>query len=68
VVDFLQIPLLPAVFNLADSAIVASMALFILLTLRGIGLDGVRRTGGRERSDAAEQGGSGEQAEPREQD
>jgi signal peptidase II len=43
VVDFLQIPLLSAVFNLADSAIVTSMALFILLTLRGVGLDGVRR-------------------------
>jgi signal peptidase II len=45
VVDFLQIPLLPAIFNLADSAIVTSMALFVLLTLRGTGLDGVRRTG-----------------------
>ena len=40
VVDFLQIPLLPAIFNLADVAIVSSMALFVLLTLRGIGLDG----------------------------
>jgi signal peptidase II len=43
VVDFLQIPLLPAIFNLADSAIVTSMALFVLLTLRGVGLDGHRR-------------------------
>jgi signal peptidase II len=43
VVDFLQIPLLPAIFNLADVAIVSSMALFLILTLRGIGLDG-RRT------------------------
>jgi signal peptidase II len=42
VVDFLQIPLLPAIFNLADVAIVSSMALFVLLTLRGIGLDGRR--------------------------
>jgi signal peptidase II len=40
VVDFIQIPLLPAIFNLADVAIVSSMALFVLLTLRGIGLDG----------------------------
>jgi len=49
VVDFLQIPLLPAIFNLADVAIVSSMALFVLLTLRGIGLDGRRaadRSGG----------------------
>lgn len=43
VVDFLQIPLLPAIFNLADVAIVSSMALFLILTLRGVGLDG-RRT------------------------
>lgn len=42
VVDFLQIPLLPAIFNLADVAIVSSMALFVVLTLRGIGLDGRR--------------------------
>jgi signal peptidase II len=42
VVDFLQIPLLPAIFNLADVAIVSSMGLFVLLTLRGIGLDGRR--------------------------
>lgn len=42
VIDFLQIPLLPAIFNLADVAIVSSMALFVLLTLRGVGLDGAR--------------------------
>jgi signal peptidase II len=40
VVDFLQIPLLPAIFNLADVAIVSSMVLFLILTIRGIGLDG----------------------------
>jgi signal peptidase II len=45
VVDFIQIPLLQAIFNIADSAIVTSMALFVLLTLRGTGLDGVRRSG-----------------------
>ena len=44
VVDFVQIPLLPAIFNLADSAIVTSMVLFVLLTLRGVGLDGHRRS------------------------
>ena len=42
VVDFLQIPLLPAIFNLADVAIVSSMVLFLILTLRGVGLDGRR--------------------------
>jgi signal peptidase II len=45
VVDFIQIPLLPAIFNLADSAIVTSMVLFVLLTLRGTGLDGARHGG-----------------------
>ncbi len=43
VVDFIRIPVLPAIFNLADSAIVASMCLFVLLVLLGVGLDGVRR-------------------------
>lgn len=42
VVDFLKIPLLPAIFNVADVAIVSSMGLFILLTLLGVGLDGSR--------------------------
>jgi signal peptidase II len=42
VIDFLQIPLLPAIFNIADVAIVSSMAVFLILTLRGVGLDGRR--------------------------
>jgi signal peptidase II len=42
VVDFIRIPLLPAIFNLADTAIVTSMALFLVLTLMGVGLDGKR--------------------------
>lgn len=42
VVDFLKIPLLPAIFNLADVAIVASMVLFLVLTVTGRGLDGRR--------------------------
>jgi signal peptidase II len=49
VVDFIQVWGFPAIFNLADSGIVIAMALFIILWLRGIGLDGrkavyVRRT------------------------
>ena len=43
VVDFLQLWGFPAIFNIADVAIVASMVLFIVLTLRGVGLDGRRR-------------------------
>lgn len=42
VIDFLQVYGFPAIFNIADSFIVASMGLFIILTLRGIGLDGTR--------------------------
>lgn len=42
VVDFIQVYGFPAIFNVADSFIVASMGLFIILTIRGIGLDGHR--------------------------
>ena len=40
VVDFVQVWGFPAIFNVADSAIVVAMGLFIILSLRGIGLDG----------------------------
>ena len=42
VVDFIQVYGFPAIFNLADSGIVVAMALFLLLSLRGIGLDGTK--------------------------
>lgn len=42
VIDFLSVWMFPAIFNLADVFIVSSMGLFVLLTLRGIGLDGSR--------------------------
>jgi signal peptidase II len=42
VVDFLVLIYFPAIFNVADVAIVSSMVLFIILTIRGIGLDGSR--------------------------
>ncbi|SKA99190.1 signal peptidase II Aspartic peptidase. MEROPS family A08 [Agreia bicolorata] len=56
VIDFLRIPLLPAIFNIADTAIVVSMGLFLILTLRGIGLDGSRpvRTGDGESDELQE--------------
>jgi signal peptidase II len=44
VVDFIQVAGFPAIFNIADSAIVVSMGLFILLTLLGVGLDGRRHS------------------------
>ncbi len=42
VIDFLQVWGFPAIFNVADSFIVASMGLFIILSLRGVGIDGRR--------------------------
>jgi signal peptidase II len=40
VVDFIHVFGFPAIFNVADICIVSSMGLFIILTVRGIGLDG----------------------------
>ncbi|KRC63157.1 hypothetical protein ASE14_00765 [Agromyces sp. Root81] len=43
VIDFISTPwLIPAIYNIADIAIVSSMVLFMILTIRGIGLDGSR--------------------------
>lgn len=42
VVDFIQVWGFPAIFNIADSFIVASMGLFIILSVRGVRLDGRR--------------------------
>ncbi|MCS5713296.1 signal peptidase II [Herbiconiux sp. CPCC 205716] len=50
VIDFLTIPLLPAIFNVADVCITGAMVLFLILTLRGVGLDGSR--GAKPESDA----------------
>ncbi len=51
VVDFISTPwMLPAIYNVADIAIVSSMVLFMILTIRGVGLDGTRES---RRTDAA---------------
>jgi signal peptidase II len=42
VIDFLQLYGFPAIFNVADVGITSAMVLFILLTIRGINLDGTR--------------------------
>ncbi|PZQ92102.1 MAG: signal peptidase II [Leifsonia xyli] len=42
VVDFFQMWPLPAIFNTADVAICTAMGLFLLLTLRGVRLDGTK--------------------------
>lgn len=43
VVDWIELPHWP-IFNLADSAIVCGAALAVLLSMRGIGLDGQRES------------------------
>jgi signal peptidase II len=42
VVDFIQVWGFPAIFNIADIAIVSSMGLFIILSIKGVRLDGTR--------------------------
>jgi len=42
VIDFIQVWGFPAIFNVADIGVVAAMGLFVLLSLRGVGLDGTR--------------------------
>src|SRR5690606_23405819 len=42
VIDFIQVWGFPAIFNIADIFIVSSMGLFVILSLRGIRLDGTR--------------------------
>ncbi|QPZ40242.1 signal peptidase II [Paramicrobacterium chengjingii] len=45
VVDFISTPwMIPAIYNVADIGICVAMALFILLTVLGVGLDGRRAT------------------------
>jgi len=42
VIDFIQVWGFPAIFNIADIAICTAMGLFLLLTLRGVRLDGTK--------------------------
>ncbi len=44
VIDYIQVWGFPAIFNVADMFVVCAMGAFIVLVLRGVGLDGVRRT------------------------
>jgi len=68
VIDFISTPwLIPAIYNIADIAIVSSMVLFMILTIRGVGLDGSRQV--REPKDATdttpEAGPAATRGEPR---
>lgn len=51
VVDFIQVWGFPAIFNIADSFIVASMGLFLILTLRGVRLEGNQTSSGSAREE-----------------
>jgi len=42
VIDFIQLWGFPAIFNVADIAITFSVVLLVILTLMGLGIDGVR--------------------------
>jgi len=42
VIDFIQLWGFPAIFNAADIAITGSVVLLVVLTLMGLGIDGVR--------------------------
>jgi signal peptidase II len=56
VVDFIQVWGFPAIFNVADIAVVTAMGLFLLLSLRNVGLDGVRATSDKWKSDLPDDG------------
>ena len=68
VVDFIYLPwILPAIFNIADTFIVSSMGLLLLLSLLGVGLDGRRASKQRPESDEHEhRHAAAEVAPPRE--
>jgi signal peptidase II len=60
VVDFISTPwLIPAIYNVSDACIVASMVIFMILTIRGVGLDG-KRTSGKAVPEGVEPRDSGE--------
>jgi signal peptidase II len=65
VIDFISTPwMIPAIYNIADIFIVSSMGLFILLTLRGVNIDGTRSVSGKpddesDVTDAPEQDATG---------
>ncbi|MBF4462513.1 signal peptidase II [Rathayibacter sp. VKM Ac-2878] len=62
VVDFIFTPwLLPAIYNVADISICTAMGLFVILSLRGIGLDGSRAARGSKAVDPE----GGDDSEPR---
>ena len=63
VIDFISTPwMIPAIYNIADICIVVSMGLFIILTIRGINLDGTRTVSSKD-ADASAAEGEGAEGE-----
>ncbi|PWC07849.1 signal peptidase II [Mycetocola zhujimingii] len=57
VIDFISTPwMMPAIYNVADICIVSSMGLFVILTLRGVNLDGTRTVAVKDDADAVPAG------------
>lgn len=54
VIDFIQVWGFPAIFNVADIAVVSAMGLFLLLSARNVGLDGASRAERPDRAPAAD--------------
>lgn len=65
VVDFIALPNF-AIFNLADSAIVGSVILICILTLKGLGIDGRQQHAGHSRAGTAQEAATGEAGTPAE--
>lgn len=54
VIDFISTPwMMPAIYNVADIAIVSSMCLLVILTMSGIHLDGTREPRKKNKDDAS---------------
>jgi signal peptidase II len=65
VVDFISTPwMLPAIYNIADICIVVSMAIFILLTILGVGIDGTRGRPDDEVTAASDESDEADEAAP----
>jgi signal peptidase II len=63
VIDFISTPwMIPAIYNIADICIVSSMGLFIILTLRGVNIDGTRSVSGKSDDESDATGASGQDA------
>ena len=57
VIDFISTPwMMPAIYNVADMAIVSSMCLLVILTLMGIHIDGTREPKKKRDDDASGSG------------